>query len=280
MSILLISIAYLSLDLGFNPNVISEEQFEEMFTQGDIAFLNIVNDQNLIRVKLHEQALQYPKYQDLTPIGKTSFSGNYHFEMEVTDMNAFRDRINQLNNPHGYSIIEGNSASSLLGWEIVPLLIYGLVLYVVIPGLFIYLAILGIRRLRRPSSGPIVLSQHTNGYAKPEKDLRNFPLKLGDRTVFKPTEEIACFYAQDNHVYLYDTDGKEHLVEYTLAELEAKLPKQFVRVHRSSIINSYLIQEIKKQPGSRFVIKLRDTNHKEIITGQSYAAPVKQLFEI
>jgi DNA-binding LytR/AlgR family response regulator len=70
------------------------------------------------------------------------------------------------------------------------------------------------------------------------------------------------------------------LVEYTLADLEQKLPAQFIRVHRSTIINSHLIQEIKKQPGSRFAIRLRDTQQKEVVTGQSYAAPVKQLFEI
>ena len=74
--------------------------------------------------------------------------------------------------------------------------------------------------------------------------------------------------------------GKERLVEYTLADLEGKLPAQFIRVHRSYIINSYLIQEVKKQPGSRFAIKMQDDQHKEIITGQSYAAPVKQLLEI
>ncbi len=172
------------------------------------------------------------------------------------------------------------TSTNLGGWELTLISIYGLVLYVVIPSLFIYLAILGIRRLRRSTSSPTVLNQSSNGHTKTEKSLQNFPLKLGDRIAFIPTEEIAYFYAQDNHVYLYDTNGKEHLVEYTLADLEAKLPKQFVRVHRSSIVNSHLIQEIKKQPGSRFIIKLRDTNQKEIITGQSYAVPVKQLFEI
>lgn len=38
--------------------------------------------------------------------------------------------------------------------------------------------------------------------------------------------------------------------------------------------------EIKRQPGSRFAIKLRDARSKEVLSGQSYASPVKQLFEI
>ncbi len=179
-----------------------------------------------------------------------------------------------------YYFTNGPSFSNLGGWEILIVQFFALVLYIVIPGLFIYLALLAIRRLRTPVPKPIILSQNGNGQSEPKHSLKNFPLKLNDRISFIPTEEIACFYAQDNHVYLYDTDGKEHLVEYTLADLENKLPQEFIRVHRSSIVNSYLIQEIKKQPGSRFIIKLRDAQQKEVVTGQSYAAPVKQLFEI
>ncbi|MEM9675481.1 MAG: LytR/AlgR family response regulator transcription factor [Cyclobacteriaceae bacterium] len=143
----------------------------------------------------------------------------------------------------------------------------------------LYALFLLIQRLRRPE--PLVINMSgKKATSQLEKESGYFPVKLPTKTIFRPLGEITCFYAQDNHVYLYDIEGKEHLVEYTLAELEQKLPTQFTRVHRSTIINSHLIQEIKKQPGSRFAIKMRDAQQKEVITGQSYAAPVKQLFEI
>ena len=152
----------------------------------------------------------------------------------------------------------------------------------IIPSLTVVLLVVGIHRLLKPArrGKPIVLNQNSNGHSESKNASVNFPLKLGDRIAFVMVDEIACFYAQDNHVYLYDMEGKQRLVEYTLADLEQKLPAQFIRVHRSTIVNSHLIQEIKKQPGSRFAIRMRDAKHKEVISGQSYAAPVKQLFEI
>ena len=52
--------------------------------------------------------------------------------------------------------------------------------------------------------------------------------------------------------------GREHLVDYTLTELESQLdPRRFVRIHRATIVNVAFVQEL--YPGvDGLLLRLKD----------------------
>lgn len=68
-----------------------------------------------------------------------------------------------------------------------------------------------------------------------QTDTGYFPVKTGEKTIFVPMDKITFFYAKVNHVYVHDTEDHKYLTDYTLTDLEEKLPPQFVCIHRSTL---------------------------------------------
>ena len=90
------------------------------------------------------------------------------------------------------------------------------------------------------------------------------------RVVFVKLADIDWIEAADNYVCLHC--GKEtHIVRETMNELEARLdPAQFLRVHRSSIVNLDRVRELQPWFRGDYRIVLRDgteltltKNHRE-----------------
>jgi two-component system LytT family response regulator len=115
---------------------------------------------------------------------------------------------------------------------------------------------------------------------KPKKDLISIPVKTGERILLIRLEEIAHFEAEDKYVYLNTADNKKYLIDYTLATLEEKLPANFIRTSRSTIINRMYIKEIQKYFSGRYVVLLNDKAQTKITSGLSYADKVRSLLEI
>ena len=62
-------------------------------------------------------------------------------------------------------------------------------------------------------------------------------VKDGTRVTLIPTSKLDYAEAQDDYVAL-SSEGKKHLKQQTIASLEAALdPRQFVRIHRSYVVN-------------------------------------------
>ena len=71
----------------------------------------------------------------------------------------------------------------------------------------------------------------------PKQFLERIVVKDGTRVTVIPTAKLDYAEAQDDYVALA-SEGKKHLKQQTIAGLEACLdPEQFVRVHRSYIVN-------------------------------------------
>ena len=110
--------------------------------------------------------------------------------------------------------------------------------------------------------------------------LTSFPVKVGDRVVFVKIDEITNFEAKDKYVELNTTRGKQYTIDQSLNYLEEKLPPHFVRVHRSIVINTALIKEIRKYLGSNYSIVLDDNAQTRIVTGRAYVDVVKRLLAV
>jgi len=102
-------------------------------------------------------------------------------------------------------------------------------------------------------------------------------IKAGGRIVFLSVAEIDWLEAADNYVKLHA--GREsHLMRETLSNFEKRLdPVQFIRVHRSAIVNVQRIKELHPLFRGEYEIVL--TNGTRVSSGRSYRDKLQQLFE-
>jgi two-component system LytT family response regulator len=82
-------------------------------------------------------------------------------------------------------------------------------------------------------------------------------VRSSGRIYFVRTSEIDWCEAAGNYVRLH-VGQQTHLVRDTMAHVEADLdPSQFVRIHRSAIVNVDRIQELQSSFGGEYVVLLR-----------------------
>lgn len=83
-------------------------------------------------------------------------------------------------------------------------------------------------------------------------------IKSAGRIFFLRVEEIDWIEAADNYVRIHaGRDG--HLVRETLQSLESRLdPRQFLRIHRSTIVNLDRIRDLKPVFHGDYAVFLRD----------------------
>jgi two-component system LytT family response regulator len=83
-------------------------------------------------------------------------------------------------------------------------------------------------------------------------------IKAGGRIHFVRMADIDWCEAQGNYVRVH-VGAQEHLVRDTMSHLESELdPDQFLRIHRSTIVNMDRIQEMQSSFNGEYLIRLRD----------------------
>jgi two-component system, LytTR family, response regulator len=92
-----------------------------------------------------------------------------------------------------------------------------------------------------------VLKGLRNSTEQPTPYLSRFLVKDGAKEILLPVEKIDWIEAAEYYCCLH-TNGHRHLVRETITDLSNKLdPRQFVRIHRSSIVNLDRIREIYRE---------------------------------
>jgi two-component system, LytTR family, response regulator len=107
---------------------------------------------------------------------------------------------------------------------------------------------------RKQSDQPTALSaaQDANGARR-----NRLMIKSGGRIHFVRMNDIDWCEASGNYVRVH-VGPQEHLVRDTMAHLESQLdPQQFVRIHRSTIVNVDRIQEMQSSFNGEYVVLLR-----------------------
>lgn len=84
-----------------------------------------------------------------------------------------------------------------------------------------------------------------------------FMVSAGDKIRSVPIEQVAYFFGQQKFVFLITHDGRRHLVDYTLTQLEKMLnPAKFFRINRQFIIGFDAISHMYPHSKSRLRIEL------------------------
>ncbi|WP_461787725.1 LytR/AlgR family response regulator transcription factor [Pedobacter sp.] len=113
---------------------------------------------------------------------------------------------------------------------------------------------------------------------KGKTNLKTLTVKLGDRILLIKLEDIIHAQAEDKYVFLHTADGKKHLTDYTLSNLEEKLPEDFLRIHRSDIINTNHITEIRRGFNGALIFVM--SNGAKVTSSRSNSESLRERFEI
>jgi two-component system LytT family response regulator len=92
----------------------------------------------------------------------------------------------------------------------------------------------------------------------PHKRLERIASRVGERTTVLDVARISHFIAKDKLTFAI-VNGREHVVAYTLAELEERLDaRRFVRIHRRTLANTGFVQELFPDVDGGLVVRLKD----------------------
>lgn len=100
--------------------------------------------------------------------------------------------------------------------------------------------------------------------------------RLGERLRFIDLAEVTHFFAEDKLTYA-SVGGKAHCVDYSIAELEHRLdPRQFLRIHRSTLVNLAYVKEVAPLPGGGLNLRLKDDRQTDVTVSRDRARLVKE----
>jgi two-component system LytT family response regulator len=111
---------------------------------------------------------------------------------------------------------------------------------------------------------------------KGEKEyLERLSIKSAGRILFLGVDEIDWIEAADNYVQVH-AGQTSHLLLATMNSLETRLnPQQFLRVHRSTIVNLKRIKELHPMFHGEYRIILQDNT--QLTSGRSYSKSLQKL---
>lgn len=106
--------------------------------------------------------------------------------------------------------------------------------------------------------------------------LRRILVKETGRMCLVNTEDIQYLDADGNYITLH-TAHKQHLIYDSLTNLEAKLnPTDFVRIHRSHIINLNYISEIETHFNGEYIVRM--TSGQQLKWTRNYRDNIKAFY--
>jgi two-component system LytT family response regulator len=104
--------------------------------------------------------------------------------------------------------------------------------------------------------------------------LERIASRVGERTTVLEVARISHFFSKDKLTFAVSA-GREHAIDYTLADLEGRLdPRRFVRIHRATIANLAFVAEL--YPGiDGMLIRLKDDRKTELSVSRDRVRDLK-----
>jgi len=96
-----------------------------------------------------------------------------------------------------------------------------------------------------------------------------FLVKVGQQLTYISVEDISYFYSDDGLLCVKTNNGKRHILDYTLDQLEQVLdPSQFFRINRKIITRINAINKIHTYFNSRLKLELQPKTELEVIVSR------------
>ncbi len=112
-------------------------------------------------------------------------------------------------------------------------------------------------RLRTPADASRQILSLLETMAAPQRHVSRLAVRSGGKTIFVEVADVDWIEAAENYVQLHTARGN-HLVHVTMNTLEKSLDAgQFLRIHRSVIVNVKRIAELQPALHGEYVITLK-----------------------
>jgi two-component system LytT family response regulator len=99
--------------------------------------------------------------------------------------------------------------------------------------------------------------------------------KVGERTTLLDVARISHFTAKDKLTFAV-ISGREHVVDPTLTQLEAQLdPRRFVRIHRSTLVNTAFVAELHADVDGGVLVRLKDDGRTDLSVARDRVRELK-----
>lgn len=108
-------------------------------------------------------------------------------------------------------------------------------------------------------------------------DQQKFVFYKGDTEYYLPLERILFFETEEKMIYAHTAD-QMYQAKYRLYELEEFLPGHFMRVSKSTILNTDKVYSIQRNLTASSVVEFQNT-HKKVFVSRYYYKPLKNKLE-
>jgi len=110
----------------------------------------------------------------------------------------------------------------------------------------------------------------------PGRRLERIASRAGERITVLEVGRISHFYSKDKLTFAV-VNGRDHAIEYTLTQLEERLDsRRFIRIHRATIVNVTLIQEVFPAVDGGLLVRLKDEKRSELSVARDRVRELKQ----
>src|SRR5215208_556879 len=128
----------------------------------------------------------------------------------------------------------------------------------------------------QPQPDVRALARELAAQLAPNRRLERIASRVGERTTVLDVARISHFVSRDKLTFAA-VSGHEHVVDYTLTELEARLDaRRFVRIHRATIVNLALVQELFPAVDGGVLVRLKDDKKTELSVARDRVRELKQ----
>jgi len=102
-----------------------------------------------------------------------------------------------------------------------------------------------------------------------QKYKTRFVVKVGEHLRTLETDVLLYFFSQDKATFGVTREGRKHVLDYTLEQLETMLdPKAFYRISRKYIVSAKGIEDIVSYSNSRLRLVLAACDDKEVVVAR------------
>ncbi|HZT76151.1 MAG TPA: LytTR family DNA-binding domain-containing protein [Vicinamibacterales bacterium] len=110
----------------------------------------------------------------------------------------------------------------------------------------------------------------------PQRRLERIASRVGEKTTILDVARVTHFFSKDKLTFAA-TGGRDHVVDYTLSQLEQQLdPRRFARIHRATIVNVPMVQELFPDVDGGVVVRLKDERKTELSVARDRVRELKE----
>jgi DNA-binding LytR/AlgR family response regulator len=110
-----------------------------------------------------------------------------------------------------------------------------------------------------------------------KKYKERFMIKVGEHLKSIEVEEILFFFSLEKTTFAQTKDGRKHILDFTLDQLENLLnPENYFRINRKYIINTKSIQDMISYTNSRLKLVLKTSDDNDVIVARERVQEFKE----